>query len=372
MRLLQRSVAALALVLLTIGPASAPAFAQNERPDLAIEVLGLKAGSQREVRLRVTNVGEWWADETTAVVETVAPAAGNKVTVKIPDLDPKQQPPLPTPYQFEFSYTLPADCAGHVVKADLAAAATWNKNKETNLANNVAQRELCPKPSSGPPPIVQSGGLVVKPVDPALVQLPAHMRPGEHTLTFEPSAVKSVQRITGSDAVGAATTRYYGGEELLVGWSQLEYTLDPFDGSVVSVGQTAVKFDLGKLDEISRKHVIRATLSFDEQAYTWKDADRNPRLVPGCVAVLGIATVEWAGQPINALFPNGTYEDVTPGSTRAWDVTSHVRDLLHDRSVPRHGYVLRGSLEELAGEDDTSCMSTVSNIRLQVTYLVPQ
>jgi hypothetical protein len=38
----------------------------------------------------------------------------------------------------------------------------------------------------------------------------------------------------------------------------------------------------------------------------------------------------------------------------------------------RFGYVLRGGIENPRADDSTSCMSKVSNIRLEVTYTVPQ
>ena len=38
----------------------------------------------------------------------------------------------------------------------------------------------------------------------------------------------------------------------------------------------------------------------------------------------------------------------------------------------RHGYVLRGALEDVEAKDDTSCMSSVRNIGLHITYVVPE
>ncbi len=399
------AAAVLALVLLAGGPAPAPALAQNERPDLAIELVGLSPNNPREVRLRVRNVGQWWADATSATVETTAPTAGNKETTKVPDLDPKQQPQGPTPDVFEFTYKLAADCDGHAVKASLAAAKTFNGNTEANLANNtVGPTKLCAaKSQPAPKPGTQSGPVVVKPVgevavakpegiliSPAgdvaqanpppresqtrigneIVVIPEHLRPGLHgdggewpPLVFEPSAAlwKLIEHKSG--VLGWPLP-----DGPAVGWSQFEGGLPPLGGDVVQVAQTAVAFDLSKLDEVPRKDIIRATLTFDEVAARWTDGEGRLRFVRGCVSVLGVATVDWANQRIEGLFPNRTVASVTPQATSAWDVTAQVRD----RAAP-FGYVLRGSLEEnLEADDDSSCMSTLSNIRLTVVYRVTE
>src|SRR6187399_11954 len=91
----------------------------GEEPDLAIEVVGLKSGSKRDVVVRVTNISDWWSDVTKATVETVSPNGGQKRTFDIPDMNTAAEEPLP--HVYEFTYTLPADCNGHVVKASLSA-----------------------------------------------------------------------------------------------------------------------------------------------------------------------------------------------------------------------------------------------------------
>jgi hypothetical protein len=91
------------------------------------------------------------------------------------------------------------------------------------------------------------------------------------------------------------------------------------------------------------------------------------------VSVLGIATVDWAAQPsVNALFPNsGQWE--APGGSKQWDVAAHVRDQMRERGnrALRYGYVLRGGLENVQGDDDDSCLSVISNLQLTITYVVP-
>ncbi len=406
----RRLAAALALVLLAGSPAPAPALAQNERPDLAIEVLGLKPGSQREVLLRVTNVGQWWADRTSATVETVAPTAGNQKSEQVPDLGPKGD--KETASEFEFTYTLAADCDGHEIKASLKAAKTFNGNTETNLANNnVASVKLCasksqPKPSAqssstatsnpSPPrpeiakpslsPSSTSSGILISPVgdvaqanpppresdtkiNTELVLVPAHMRPGTHTLELKASATKSLSRMTREGPCPAYGIQAAEGE-LLVGWHQVESECFPFEGSLVQVAQTAVKFDLAKLVEIPGLQLRRAVLFHNESKVIWTDGEGKERTVAGCVAALGIATSAWEDGVHGELFPNDSFLNVTPGSAREWDVTGPFeRQLIN--AAPRFGFVLRGSLEQLEGDDDTSCLSAVSNIRMLVTYEVP-
>jgi len=132
----------------------------------------------------------------------------------------------------------------------------------------------------------------------------------------------------------------------------------------------AVRFDLGQLDEVPRKAVSKALLTFDERSEYWTNAlGTDRRDVAGCVAVLGFATTDWLGRT-QGLFPNDYYTDVIPGASREWDVTGRLRDQVRfpqDQSL-RFGYVLRGALEELEGEDSTSCLSLISNVRLTITY----
>jgi hypothetical protein len=201
-------------------------------------------------------------------------------------------------------------------------------------------------------------------IDTDLILLPEHMQPGEHTLVFEPTAVSWKLRETRESGVLSGPLP----EGPAVGWSQFESALNgPLGGDVVQVAQTAVAFDLAKFDEVPRKDDVRATLTFEEVAARWTDGEGGLRYVPGCVSVLGIATVDWASTRVEGLFPNATVADLTPNSSHTWDVTAFFQD-----NLARFGYVLRGSLEDgLEADDDSSCMSTLSNIRLRVTYVVP-
>jgi hypothetical protein len=131
------------LLALFVASAALPPVsrADDEQPDLQIEVVGLKAGSKRDVVVRVTNISIWWSDRTVARVEVVAPNPGQVRSFDVPDMNTKDEAPLP--HVFEFTYTLAEDCNGHVVKATLSAGSNYEGVKETKLDNNVAQRAVC-------------------------------------------------------------------------------------------------------------------------------------------------------------------------------------------------------------------------------------
>jgi hypothetical protein len=151
------------------------------------------------------------------------------------------------------------------------------------------------------------------------------------------------------------------------------------------VAQTAVNFDLAKLDEIppDARDAATARLTFHERPWWWTVREDRPEdRPPACVAALGIATTPRAGPSSRELYPNEPFADAA-GSAREWgagqrvfrhdwDVSAHVRRQLarpEDESL-RFGYVLRGEQEALDADDESACMSTLSNFRLEVTYVV--
>ncbi len=386
--------AALALLQLLGGPSPTPALAQNERPDLAIEVLGLKAGSLREVRVRVTNVGQWWADRTSATVETVAPTAGNQDTEPVPDTGPKGD--KETASEYEFTYTLAADCDGHEVKASLKPAKTFNGNTESNVANNtVGPTKLCaakaqPKPNPG----TQSGPVVAKPVggvavakpegilvspvgdvaqanpepiartktDPELIVLPEHMQPGSRRLRLE-----AVQRHLASDSwdnppliplPGSGLCREgLVRQDALVGF----YHRDSDDCYYAQVLQTSMRFELDDLRKLAH-HLKRAVFEFDERIVVQRGPDGGPASLFTCVGYVGLLTVNPEGR--KGLFPHE--EDVQTGGFRSVDVTGQVRRLIAN---PEHDFgFMMGGLNEGNAEDEAACVSDVGFPRLILEY----
>jgi hypothetical protein len=334
--------------------------------------------SDRQVLFRVRNIGDEDAPATTARAEITGPGPAVERQVPVPALKAGGDP-------FYGYADLPEDCNGHSVKISV------DLKIDASLSNNsVGPNKLCPEKPKAPQGQAPAGPAAGETVDEARRRgldrniaglgqentvdygdaaiIPEHMRPGTHTVTFDPSVARSVRR---RDHSGIDCTVVLGlaANSWAVGWSQHEQI---FCTEVV-VGQTAVKFDLGMLDQVPRKLVTKAQLTFDETPFRWTDSEGNDRFVAGCVAVLGIATVDWAGLNLDALIPNEDFENVVPSAKREWNVTDHVRrqvQYAEDQSL-RYGYVLRGALEQLDGDDSTSCLSEISKVQLQVTYLVP-
>jgi hypothetical protein len=207
--------------------------------------------------------------------------------------------------------------------------------------------------------------------------LPAYMKPGEHTLALKPSVTRSyvMDRFLEDGSCGPRQFQFY----LAVGWFQVELTREgPFgielrDCAYVGEGQTAVNFNYGIFDDILDPRITRAELTFDEQPLAWQDTDGSHRQIAGCVAALDIAGEQWYLPNVDLQPIRGeAYRDVTPTSTRRFDVTSATaQHILNKR--PRDGFVLRGSLavDDLEGEGQSSCISAIDHLLLTVTYVVP-
>jgi hypothetical protein len=64
-------------------------------------------------------------------------------------------------------------------------------------------------------------------------------------------------------------------------------------------------------------------------------------------------------------------EKLSPSS---WDVTRYTASRRGLGAGPWYGYLLTGtitSVDDLTAEDNSRCLSTLSNIRLAVTYTIP-
>jgi hypothetical protein len=155
----------------------------------------------------------------------------------------------------------------------------------------------------------------------------------------------------------------------------------------------AVKFDTSLLDRIENKMINRAVLVYDEvQAIgcnnggvCWTNGDGQPENKPdGCV-VVRIPSTDWVANP-----PSGEFPVITSGrpvvnrlSVREWDVTEPFRWQTVPGAmplspptgpgfVPGFGFLLTGGLtiNQLEAEDNTNCLSVLTNIRLRTTYTV--
>jgi hypothetical protein len=414
MKLFRRSAAALALMFVPIAPG--PVMDTDGKvPDLKIEIVGFKdQNNQRDVVIRVTNVSQSWSTETQATVVTVGPGAANKLELRVPDLDPNwaPKPQGETDYKFEFTYTLAEPCNGHTIKATLSTGKDWEGDPEKNLANNTAQKQLCseqaqatptptatskPAPTSTPTPrptptatmdpvqlaptnasTIRSGpirrpaeatqGAILLATEAALAATPVYARPGEHTLEFGPSALST--RV--QDKVSAIPDAdLHAPGRALVGWLQVELDSFVFNDYDVVVAQTAVDFDLNTLDQLPKKTIKSAVLTYTETPVAWRNAYLDFEDKGGCVEVLGRATEAWAGLlGADTLFPNEQILRHTPGVTE-WTVTESVEFWLNN-TKPRLGFVLRGGNEDPQGEDNTSCLSSINDIKLTIRYEVPK
>jgi len=122
---------ALALAILVSGYTAERTLAEDELPDLKVELVGLPlAGSQREIQVKVTNVGESWSDETQLSVETSTPTTSSVRNESIENLDPGQS--------VTFSYALASACGASQVK--IRAELSAGKNSEGALESGVLLR----------------------------------------------------------------------------------------------------------------------------------------------------------------------------------------------------------------------------------------
>jgi hypothetical protein len=201
-----------------------------------------------------------------------------------------------------------------------------------------------------------------------------------------------------------------------VGWGQDEYGEWPNEiACMATVWQFAVQFDRGPLDQVPSKTVDRALLSYGEArapgclglAYggiqfelfpCWRNGDGDAEDKPiGCVDVR-VPSADWPNTaPPNGLIPSlpGPSPAVTrlatqrveappPTLVNEWDVSEPFRWQYDPSSIPiqpeggaataGYGLLLTGwptNMDQLTGDDDTICVSQLSNIRLLVTYTVP-
>jgi hypothetical protein len=382
---LKHWVLGLCLALLVQSDAIVAVSADDELPDLKVEFVSLPIPSgSRDVQIRITNISDWWADETSARVETTAPQAGNVVTgIKIENLDPGQSTLV--------KYTLAAGCNGHKVKVVVAAAKNYAGLPETATGNNQDEKIVCsasgqPEPKPFDP---DSAAVVVRPSDrisdiiksteldeDVLAQPPINIG-AEETLTLRPAVLKSVVQHRGIGGIGADSFRsQLENETPVVGWAQDEGGALTRDW--VSEAQTAVYFDLAPLDRVERKVINTAFLAFDEAGVLWTSGSGQEEFKPrGCVEVLALATDDWLGSGgVAAFVPSAFYDDapmpIPNTRTRQWNVKGHVLSQTQDPGDQslRHGYVLKGGMQlnALQGQDETKCMSAVQNIRLVVSF----
>jgi hypothetical protein len=178
-------------------------------------------------------------------------------------------------------------------------------------------------------------------VDPAT--LPEAQRPGTHTVVLN---VSSVLQRTSTRAFGDCV---HGGINpnpppgLRVGWGQVEADGDP---CVADVDQAAVRFDEGPLDRLPVKTIDRAVLTYGEGpaegcihppgtgGTCWRSGSGAPEPKPnGCVAALGVPTVDWVRAAPRGLVPHIAAPHAVRNNPREWDVSTPYRRQ-YTRSAP--------------------------------------
>jgi hypothetical protein len=221
---------------------------------------------------------------------------------------------------------------------------------------------------NGVPPIVTA------PASPAstIGNTIAELAPGKHSVDLSPTAF----------AWGADTREGAPSDCLLTpnpSFALVGVWLD----NCTELWETAVRFDFTQLDQIPVKTITQAGLSFDEAMQTDYGG--------GCATALSIATSNWPAAngtgakplPLVAL-PGQFYKtfDSTPV-----DVTGpvqqsimHVPALLGASSDVRYGFILSSGLGDIeqalqpaegAVVPGSLCASSLSNIKLHLTYVIP-
>jgi hypothetical protein len=331
-------------------------------PNLAVGAVGFTPPNM--ALFKVVNLGKGVSPVTTVKLETIKPGPPNVANFNLPALAKGESR--------EVTYFITGPCNGHEVKASVNVAG------DTNKADNSATATLCgPQTSGGAGQsggVIQSGGVTGRVGG---VVAPEYMQPGTHDLSFQvqdSDVRRALHERRNADC--SSKIPFFSDPESkpAVGWFQdvgarLE---DSCDWAVVA--QVGLKFDLSLLNGVPPHYVQSALLTFDEEPWFWRGIEFGSGASPGCVAVLGLAAVDISSPPAG-LIPHTVYKNVTPGASRQWDVTAHVRDQLQNPANQslRNGYVLAGSLglDQLEVDDDDSCISHVQNFSLRVMLVVP-
>lgn len=254
------------------------------------------------------------------------------------------------------------------------------------IANPLAARSQIPRPKV--------------PIPRELITLPEYMHPGQHTLVLDvaqslPRAIDKLYKdvpvigtFIGRNVTCVPVGQFPGHLSGTVGWGQGEWGDSPCMAAIL---QLAVNFDTTKLDKIPVKVIDRAILTYDETAASscplmvggpiscWQSGQGTPEDKPNGCVVVRVPSVNWVETvPSSGLIPYaGTSPVVNRISAREWDVTEPVRwqkgSAAPLGASPTYGFLLSGgpSLGQLTAEDNTVCISVLSNIKLHVTYTVP-
>jgi hypothetical protein len=162
----------------------------------------------------------------------------------------------------------------------------------------------------------------------------------------------------------------------------------------------AVMFDTSLLRRIQDEMITRAVLTYDEQPATvcfqelggnscWTSGSGQRENKPNGCVVVRIPPTDWTAAAPTGDFPYITHPSGRPTvrrlDTRSWDVTEPFRWQEQLGAMPLQpptgpalnkgfGFLLTGGLTtgQLDAEDNTSCLSQLSKIRLRMTYTVSE
>jgi hypothetical protein len=342
------------------------------RPDLQLSLAGYRDTDQSFGYI-VTNVGGAPASASIATIEAIAPdsAASDSRQLALPPLEPGQS--------LEFYYAVGTGLCprGLRVRASVAL------DEDPNPANNVLDNKVCTDVGQVAPdlPLAQRltgrngvPPIVTAPASPALTigNTIAELAPGEHSVDLGPTAF----------AWGADTPEGAPSDCLLTpnpSFAPVGVWLD----NCTELWETAVRFDFTQLDQIPMKTITQAELSFDEAMQTDYGG--------GCATALSIATSNWPAasseptEPLRfAALPGEFYSNI---ESTAVDVTApvrlslmHVQPILPFSSDVRDGFILSSGLADIqqalqpadgAEAPGSLCASSLSNIKLHLTYVIP-
>jgi hypothetical protein len=355
----------------------------DKAPDLKVEggTLFVNAASQindRVVAFTVTNIGEDDAPATTARVELTGSGPASEKIVPVPALKRGGG-------EFEGFAELPASCDGHIVKISA------NVIGEASLSNNtVGPTKLCadkPKTSSPADGVIgplsgastqrsTPGSGIATRFDPTASlertdPTPDHLRPGEHSKTFNAVATRTVSTVHRTGNFYLCGNNDPPGD-LRAGFLRTNFS-DANDCQLNWVYQAALRFDLSDLREAYGKIAVgRAHLTWDdnftvvgEYVTIVSPPPDEPQF--SCVKVIARPTGDWSNA--SGEIPHDTY--IEGGMVDRWNITSLVNEWLRDVADERKGVLLKGPDESLDAEDSSEkCYSQIYNPRLIVDYIV--
>ncbi|HEX3245176.1 MAG TPA: CARDB domain-containing protein [Chloroflexota bacterium] len=339
----------LGLMLATLLTAREPsAYAADETPDLVVEATNV---SPPLVELKVTNKSSNWANETTMVVQAVGQQLilggiqpqVQMQTFPIENLDPGQSTTVP--------FVLQVPCLQHTLMVNVVPAGNYEDVKETNTTNNSISVPLCvssasAQPAAGPDDLIDYGGCACPPAEKPKVEKAVSVRTSDQRMVtkhHQRPALPFDAPPFGSDFASGT-----------VGWDQVDGNTD-----IVSLG---IAFSNSFLDW-SKNEVNSAVLTYTEQAERWTSGGGGNEQKPGCVTRIFTTRTIDVKDDFRAEF----LQAVDPGSHNI-NLTQYLQQQNATGNAPILAFVLRGAMDSVDGDDETSCLSRLDNIVLDIKF----